>query len=104
MLYSFLIGFVAVRYWIPQGLADRMDFRSMYAAGVLVHTNPANLYDLAHQKRVEDTLVSRRPGVLPFNHLPYEALIFLPFSILKYRDAYLCMLFFNALLILPCFF
>src|SRR6185437_3488794 len=104
VIYAFLIGLFAVRYWIPQGLAERMDFRSMYAAGVLVRTNPTNLYDLAHQKRVEDTLVSRRPGVLPFNHLPYEALIFLPISLLKYRDAYLCILFFNALLIFPCFF
>jgi hypothetical protein len=104
LIYVLLIGLIAVRVWVPQGLSERMDFRPMYTAGLLVRTNPASLYDLARQKQVENTFISVRPGVLPFNHLAYEALVFLPFSLLTYRHAYLCMVFFNALLIIPCFF
>jgi hypothetical protein len=80
-----------------------MDFRQLYSSGVLARTDATHLYDLERQKQVQDTLVSVSPGVLPFSHAAHEALIFIPFSFLRYNNAYFCMLIFNALLLIPCF-
>lgn len=99
---AIILGFAA-GVWIPNGLYRKMDFRSMYAAGVLARTDPSHLYDLARQKQIQDALVEKRDAVLPFGHLPLGALFYAPFSLLPYRTAYLLAIFVNSLLIIPCF-
>ena len=102
--YTAVLLTVALAVWLPSGLYMEMDFRSVYAAGVLARTDPSHLYDLTRQKQVQDELVSKRPQSIPFGHLAYDALLYVPLSLLKYREAYLLMLVANAVLIVLCFF
>jgi hypothetical protein len=102
--YLLLMELAAVFLLFPSGLAQRLDFRNLYAGGVLVRTDRASLYDTGRQKEVEDAFVSRSAGVLSFVRPPYEALLFAPFSLVSYRAGYLCLMAFNCLLILLCFF
>jgi len=84
------------------GLGGRFDFRSFYAAGYLVRSEPGHLYDLARQVWAQHTLVS--PTVfLPFYHPPYETLIYAPFTLLSYQHAYFAFLAFNMLLLAAAF-
>src|SRR5947209_8652181 len=77
------------------------DFRSFYGAGLQLRTDPAGLYDLDKERAVQDAIA---PGfVLPLYHPAYEALLFVPFSFLQYRDAYLAYALFNLLLLLVAF-
>lgn len=101
--YAGFILVLALGLWIPSGLATKMDFRAMYAAGFLARTDPSHLYDLGRQKQIEDVFASPQRDVLPFGHLPHEAILFAPFSRLPYRAAYLAMLLFNVALIGACF-
>jgi hypothetical protein len=102
--YLLVMELASVSLLLPSGLAQRMDFRCLYAGGVLVRTDPASLYDPARQKQVEDGFVSRSSGLLPFVRPPYEALLFAPFSLVSYRAGYLYFMAFNCLLIPLCFF
>lgn len=86
-----------------QQLAPRFDFRNFYAAGYLVRTQPASLYDLARQQQVQSTLISTGDKPLPFVHPSYEALLYAPFSLLSYHRAYLCFLAFNLVLVVVLF-
>jgi len=88
----------------PSGLAERMDFRQLYAAGYQARTDPASLYDYEQQKAVQDRLVGKAGGLLPFIRPAYEALLFLPLSYLPYRAAYLGFLALNLLSLLGSFF
>jgi hypothetical protein len=68
------------------------DFTIFYTGARLVRNGQASaLYDLATQYQVQLTFahVPIRQGPLPFNHPPFEALLFVPFTFLKYWPAYL---------------
>jgi hypothetical protein len=43
------------------------------------------------------------PSVLPFFHLPYEALLYAPFALASYRSAYLLFIGFNLAMLLGLF-
>jgi glycosyl transferase family 87 len=88
----------------PSGLPERMDFRQLYAGGYLARTDPANLYEYARQKEVQDALVSKAEGLLPFIRPPYEAWLVSPLTRLPYRRAYVCFLCVNLLLLMASFF
>src|ERR1700758_1097217 len=94
---SMLLGVWFLLY--PSGLAERMDFRTFYAGGYLARTDPASLYDYARQKQVQDALVSKADGLLPFVRPAYGALLFAPLSRLSYRNAYFCFVCVNLLLL-----
>lgn len=79
------------------------DFRTFYAAGYLVRTHPSQLFDLASQHQVQSALISPGEIALPFLHPSYEALVFAPFSLLKYQTAYFCFMGLNLLLVLGIF-
>jgi hypothetical protein len=79
-------------FLFPSGLAERMDFRQLYAGGYLARTDPAELYDYGRQKEVQDAFVSKAEGLLPFIRPAYEAWLFGPLSRLSYRTAYFCFL------------
>jgi hypothetical protein len=96
-----LVGFIL----IPQGVdKTAADFRGLYTGGYLLRTDRGHLYDLARQKQLEDSFLGVQPSVLHFAHLAPEAILFLPFSLLRYDTAYFCMAIFNVLLIAACFF
>ncbi len=103
LAYTTLIFLITVNSWIPSGLYKDFDFRSMYAAGVLVRTDPSHLYDLSRQKQVQDGLVGKRDQSAPFGHLAYDALLYVPLSLLHYRNAYAAVVLCNAILVVLCF-
>jgi hypothetical protein len=76
------------------------DFRQLYAAGYLVRTGHGEeLYDYQAQRAAQDTLVGADEMALPFIRPAYQALLFVPFSFLSYRAAYLLFLGMNLLLL-----
>jgi hypothetical protein len=69
------------------------DFTIYYTAGTILRQGLGHtLYDDATQFQVQKAFapqVATRLGALPFNHPPFEAVLFVPFSYLSYRMAYL---------------
>ncbi|HZQ68899.1 MAG TPA: glycosyltransferase family 87 protein [Terriglobales bacterium] len=69
------------------------DFTHMYAAGKIVRAGLRHqLYDDSTQYRIQQEFasgVSIRHGALPYNHPPYEALLFVPFTYLPYVVAFI---------------
>jgi hypothetical protein len=83
-----LLLFVSVRQRIARGDPD---FTIFYTAGKLLHYGAGStLYEPRAQLRVQETLadIPSRLGPLPYNHPPFEALIFLPIALLPYRWAF----------------
>jgi hypothetical protein len=77
---------------IPSLRNGYQDFTIFYTGARLVRNGQASaLYDLATQYRTQLTFarVAIRQGPLPFNHPPFEALLFVPFTLLEYWPAYL---------------
>jgi hypothetical protein len=67
----------------------RFDFRTQYVAGYMVRAGFAHeLYDYESTRRFQNELVSESEKALPFIHLSYEALLYVPFSFLRYESAY----------------
>jgi hypothetical protein len=86
---------------IPQGLPD---FSIFYTAGrILRDRQGSRLYDDALQESVQRSFsplaVQRRSGILPYNHPPFEALLFVPLAHLPYVTAYLTWFLVNAALL-----
>jgi dolichol-phosphate mannosyltransferase len=89
--------------YLPTALRGDADFRSMYTAGVLVESGRAHqLYNYVLQKRIEDQTISKRPALLPYDHLPYEALLFAMLTLLSYKSAYFCWLGIDLVLAVFC--
>src|SRR6202142_2942806 len=68
------------------------DFTIYYMSGLLLRNGQASdLYSLSAQYRTQLTFahVPIRQGPLPYNHPPFEALLFVPFTLLAYWPAYL---------------
>ena len=69
------------------------DFTIYYTAGTMVRQGMGHgLYDDVRQFEVQKQFapqVATRLGALPFNHPPFEALLFVPFTYFSYRVAYL---------------
>lgn len=92
-LYSWL-AFITV---IREGHGD---FRAFYAAGWMARSwQTATLYDYATQKLIQDVRIGPEQIALPFNHLSFESLLFVPFTFLSYQKAWLAYLAFNVLLL-----
>lgn len=95
---AFTLCVCLMGYGFSQGLAKYFDFRSFYAAGVTLRSSAFHLYDLELQRQVQWRLVSP-DRFLPFYHLSYEALLYVPLSWFPYRIAYLVYLGWNILLL-----
>src|SRR6478752_5014662 len=93
-----LLGWIT---FFPSALLHgHADFRQLYAAGYMVRTGHAGeLYDIRAQKQFQDALVGSDERALPFIRPAYQALLFVPFSLLPYRSAYLAFLAVNLLLL-----
>ena len=96
----FCIQFLAWLTFLPKALRGHADFRQLYVAGYMVRTgHRTQLYDYAAQAYFQNTLVSNDERALPFIRPAYQALMFVPFSLLPYRTAYLGFLLLNVLLL-----
>ena len=85
-------------------LHGHADFRQLYAAGYMVRTGHAGeLYDIRAQQKFQDALVGSDERALPFIRPAYQALLFVPFSLLPYRGAYLAFLAVNLALLAMAF-
>jgi hypothetical protein len=78
------------------------DLRSFQAAGYLILHQSNHLYDLAAQQAAQNTLDPPGEGVLPYYHLPYEALLYAPLALFSSRAAYFISVVANMLLLLAC--
>jgi len=80
------------------------DFTIFYTAGkCIIQGHGQQLYDLETQFAIQREFASeveRRENPLPFNHPPFEALLFAPLARLPYVAAYLVWALFNLALIL----
>src|SRR5580658_7697280 len=85
----------AVLFWKARDLVRQgyPDFTIFYTAGKMLRQGLGHsLYDGALQYQVQQSFASGvriRKGPLPYNHPPFEALIFLPLASLDYAMAYL---------------
>ena len=100
----FLHIFLAWHTWggVLVGLPD---FSIFYTAGEILHEGRGfELYDDVVQEKVQRSFspvaYEKRQSVLPYNHPPFEALIFIPFIRLPYTAAYLVWLAINLGLML----
>jgi hypothetical protein len=105
----FLIGWcifllLALGAGLTSSARGGFDFRSFYAAGCILRTQPSRLYDLALQQQVQTAAISKGDYPIPLLHPPYEALLYAPFTLLSYPRAYIAYLCFNMLLLLAVFF
>src|SRR5260370_25805002 len=97
-LLLLLLSVFGIASTIPLALSGRVDFRPFYPAGYMVRTGQGReIYNYAASERLQNELVSKAEGSLPFIHLAYETLLFAPFSLVAYRGAYLAFLAFNLL-------
>lgn len=100
---AFLMFFVSaagVFLTLPLGKSGRVDFRHLYTAGYMVRVGHAqDVYDYSLYEKFQKELVGPAQGALPFNHLAYEALFYVPFSVLNYQHAYLAFLLTNLIIL-----
>jgi len=90
MLCLHLLFFVTLRQRIQRGYPD---FTIFYGAAMIVKEGLGRrMYDADVQHRIQETFagnIDSRRGPLPYNHPPFEALLFLPLTLLPYRYAFL---------------
>ncbi len=73
---------------LPQYEIRMADFSVLYVAGKIVLSGDwHHMYDLALQARMHVSLAYQMLP-LPYNHAPYEALLFVPLAALRYGDAF----------------
>ncbi len=96
-----LIGWLALALfncitvpYIGRGWPPPHDFGMFYtAAQIYLHGTPEKLYDVDVQKQVQQHIYSVPDDqlfkrVLPYNHLPYEVLLYLPLASLSANQAF----------------
>ena len=97
-----LILCIQVMLWVvlmPISLRGRVDFRAFYAAGYMARNGKAaQIYDYESEEAIQNSLIEEK-GIAPYIHPPYEALLFLPFSFLKFRTASVAFMIFNLALL-----
>jgi hypothetical protein len=105
----FLVAVVVIEgaiAWNLRGMlaAGYADFTAFYTAGKLVRQGQGSrLYDPQEQWRVQQEFargVAIRQGPLPYLRLPFEALLFVPFSFLPYSAAYVLWLLLNLAVVI----
>lgn len=84
-----LAFFIRTREGIKRGYPD---FTIFYTAGTILREGLGNqLYNLDVQYRVQQRFAGNIPfrrGPLPYNHPPFEAPLFVPFTLLPYPQAF----------------
>jgi hypothetical protein len=108
LLLLSLAGMFLLHALVFWSLRDKLrtgypDFTIFYAAGKIVRQGLAtHLYDSALQFRTQQEFapgVEIRQGALPYNHPPFEVLLFVPFTWLPYFGAYVLWDLLNVLIL-----
>jgi hypothetical protein len=96
-LLTLSIQFVlALAIFLPANVTFHPDFRNTYSAGYMVRTGHGyEIYDENAQKTFQNALVSKENLPLPFIRPAYQALFYVPFSLLPFRQAYFVFLVLN---------
>jgi len=109
ILLTFLAATIVLHAWVVFSLRREIvtgyaDFTIFYTAGKCVNEGRGRqLYDLETQFAFQRSFapeVKHRENALPFNHPPFEALLFVPLAGLPYVTAYFVWAVFNIALIL----
>ncbi len=93
--YLFSMACCNVSLLLREGVplrAGYQDFTIYYTSGLFLREGRARaLYDLANQYQTQLTFthVPIRHGALPYNHPPFEGILFVPFTFLGFWPAYL---------------
>src|SRR5579872_5154425 len=96
--FSLLITMIVLHvilFWMVrrEALSGSCDFSIFYTAGQMLRRGDAHiLYDSDAQLAVQREFVKEsfiRKGPLPYNHPPFEALLYWPLAYLPYSSAYL---------------
>ncbi len=104
---ALLLSFALVHVVLTWSVRDRIltgfpDYTIFYTAGTILHRGLApRLYDASLQYEIQREFVlaiAKGRGLLPYNHPPYEAVLFIPFSHLPYLTGYLLWAALNALI------
>src|SRR5438477_12604830 len=100
LLLMLFISAAGLLLMLPTARSGHVDFRTFYTAGYMVRTGhgPA-IHDYQQTMKFQNELVSPAPVALPFFHLAYESLLYVPFSFLTYQRAYLAFFFCNLALL-----
>src|ERR1700681_3307358 len=99
-LLLLLVQIFALTVGVPAALDGRAAFRSLYTAGCMVRARQAHkLYDYETNRRFQNDLVRRDDATEVLRAPAYEALLFVPFSFLKYRAAYIAFFATNLVLL-----
>lgn len=107
-LNSFCLGMVVVHgvlFWIvrSQIVSGSSDFRIFYTAGLMLRRGEgSSLYNEELQTKVEREFAFaavQRGGPLPYNHLPFEAALYVPLTYFSYSRAYSVWFVINLLLL-----
>lgn len=105
-LLPLVLGFQLIIWmsYLPTALGGHADFRNCYSAGLILRSGRGRqLYDYELQRQIQNTTISPATMVLPYVHLPYEALLFAPFTIFSYRKAFVGFLFLNLVFLFIAF-
>jgi hypothetical protein len=109
ILLAFLVATIVPHAWMFFSFRREIatgypDFTIFYTAGKSVYEGRGReLYDLETQLALQRSFapeVKHRENALPFNHPPFEALLFVPLAGLPYVAAYIVWAVFNIVLIL----
>jgi len=109
IVVTFLIAMIVVHAWMFFSFRREIatgypDFTSLYTGGkCILQGHGRQLYDLETQFTIQREFASevkQRYNPLPFNHPPFEALLFAPLARLPYVAAYLVWALCNLFLIL----
>lgn len=97
-------------FWLARrdAFSGSADFRIFYTASLMLRRGQGDvLYLDETQGKTQEEIapqVVRRQGVLPYNHPPFEAALFLPVTYLAFLQAYFVWSVVNLLLLAACLF
>src|SRR5215471_14080570 len=107
-LNSFCVGMIVVHgflFWIvrQQLVSGSSDFRIFYTAGLILRRGEGrDLYSERLQTQVQRDFapaVVNKAGALPYNHPPFEAVLYQPMTYLAYFSAYRLWIVINIVLL-----
>jgi hypothetical protein len=107
-LSAFCLGMILLHltiFWIARGevVNGLPDLRIFYTAGLMLRRGQGHsLYDNSLQLKTQAEFVTLRPGLdgpMPYNHPPFEAILFVPFTYLTFLRAYAVWFLLNGLLL-----
>lgn len=107
-LSAFCLGMILLHlavFWLArQEVIDGLpDLRIFYTAGLMLRRGQAHsLYDDSLQLKTQAEFVKLRPGLdapMPYNHPPFEAILYVPLTYLSFLQAYVVWFWLNGLLL-----